>query len=137
VRHFGLSLVWQAVGGSVGGRADEVLALSSTREAEAAADTGAIGLLHGAGIATAPTAAFFDRQLKAGGGKAEPGVLATLGGYLSSHPDDGQRSALFKAASRPGTPALSQAQWQALRSMCAAPAKADQPSGGRPMRSRS
>lgn len=121
VRHFGLSLLWQALGGSIGGRAEELLALSSTREAEAGADAGAIDLLHGAGIATAPTAAFFDRQRKAAGGKTETGVLATLGGYLSSHPDDGQRSAQFKAANRAGaTPALGPAQWQALRSMCKA-----------------
>jgi Zn-dependent protease with chaperone function len=136
VRQLGLSLLLQSVGGNVASWADTLLMLSSTREAEATADDGAIALLRGAGIAAAPTADFFDRQLA----KARPAVakkdavkkadtmdeaadrLARLTDFTSSHPDSGSRSRLFKTASAGGavTPALSAAQWQALRSMCAA-----------------
>jgi Zn-dependent protease with chaperone function len=128
VRHFGLTLLAQGVGGDIGGRADEFLALASSREAEARADTGAIRLLKGAGIATAPTAAFFDRQLKAAGGAdSEKGVLATIGSYASSHPASGERSAAFKAANNGPVrgPALDAAQWQALRGVC--PVRSDTP----------
>jgi predicted Zn-dependent protease len=135
VRQLGLSLLLQSLGGDIGSGADTLLMLSASREAEAAADDGAVALLRRAGIATAPTADFFERQMGAGkaaapGKAADDRPLALLADITSSHPDSGSRSRLFKAAGRGQavTPALDAAQWQALRQMCAVgrdqPAKA-------------
>jgi Zn-dependent protease with chaperone function len=139
VRQLGLSLLLQSLGGNIGAGADSLLLLSASREAEAAADDGAVALLRGARIATAPTADFFDRQrgAKPPAGKAAPksaetdNRLAQLADITSSHPDSGSRSRLFKTAGRGQavTPALDAAQWQALRSMCAA--GRDQPASAR------
>ncbi|WP_156255464.1 M48 family metallopeptidase [Sandarakinorhabdus oryzae] len=145
VRQLGLSLLLQSVGGNIAGGADTLLMLSSSREAEAAADDGAIALLRGARVATAPTADFFDRQLgkerPKGKAPAKPSSdldkaaerLSRLADITASHPDSGSRSRLFKtaAAAGPVTPALAAAQWQALKGMCVAgrdkPAKVSAP----------
>lgn len=133
VRQLGLSLLLSSVGGNIASGADTLLMLSSSREAEAAADDGAITLLRGAGIAAAPTADFFDRQQpkasaapakprKADGLDAAADRLSRLADFAASHPDSGSRSRLFKSAGdgTAVTPALAAAQWQALKAMCAA-----------------
>uniref|UniRef100_UPI003342B708 M48 family metalloprotease n=1 Tax=Sandarakinorhabdus sp. TaxID=1916663 RepID=UPI003342B708 len=153
VRQLGLSLLLQSLGGNIGAGADTLLLLSSSREAEAAADDGAIDLLKAAKVATAPTADFFDRQTsKATPGKAVTTAkpqgkqaekqqdkqgdldaaaerLARLADFAASHPDDGSRSRLFKTAALSSgvTPALDAGQWQALRAMCAASRPQSQP----------
>ncbi|MEI6486636.1 MAG: M48 family metallopeptidase [Sphingomonadales bacterium] len=132
VRQLGLSLALQSLGGNIASGADTLLLLSHSREVEAAADDGAIGMLHAAHVATAPTADFFDRQEREdAAAKARPDKgeaadavskqLAKLADFTSSHPDNGSRSRRFKAAAVGAvTPALSPAEWQALRGMCAA-----------------
>ncbi|WP_017667227.1 M48 family metalloprotease [Sandarakinorhabdus sp. AAP62] len=140
VRQLGLSLLLQSLGGNLAGGADTLLLLSSSREAEAAADDGAIALLRGANLAIAPTADFFDRQQrqqrparapakKGQAAKKAPTQLeeaadrvSRLADFTASHPDSGSRSRLFKTAvtSASVTPALDAAQWQALRGICAA-----------------
>lgn len=106
-------LVGDVTGGTVVSLAGEQLLSSSyTREAEAGADLFAFGLLNDAGVSSAPMARFFDRI--AGEGWGMPEILA-------SHPASGGRAvgARANAAAQTGTtPVLSDADWQALRSVC-------------------
>lgn len=80
-----------------------------TREAEAAADDFALRLLAGASIGTAGFADFFDRI---------DGMDGDIPAYLSTHPDSALRAAQARASGTAGTPALSAADWQALRAIC-------------------
>ncbi|MGB7270558.1 MAG: M48 family metallopeptidase [Albidovulum sp.] len=92
--------------------ADHLLQTSYTREAEAAADIFALGLLNDARISSAGMAAFFDRIAALTDGMPE---------YLSSHPLSGGRAeaARNNAAGQNGhIPALTPADWQALRHIC-------------------
>ena len=85
--------------------------LSYSRAMEAEADDGAVHLLQHAGIGTAGFAAFFERMEKRSIGPKLP--------YLSTHPPDAERLAAVRAtATHGGTPALSAADWQALRHIC-------------------
>lgn len=119
VRQLGLSVVLGGFSGNAGGTLNGVLALSYGREAEAAADGVAIAQMRAAHISPADTAAFFERM----GGKGEAGRTAQAMTWLSSHPLSAERRQRFAAAVQPGgryRPALSPAQWQALRGSCAA-----------------
>ena len=106
-----LSLILGDVtGGAVVAFAGEYLMSASyTREAEAAADLFAHRMLERAGISSAGMAAFFDRI---------DGMDGDLPGYLSTHPASGGRAEAARAADGGGTPALSDADWQALRGIC-------------------
>lgn len=109
-----LSLILGDVtGGTVIAAAGEhVLQIAYTREAEAAADDFAYGLLNEAGISTAPMAGFFDRIAK---------MTDLLPEYLSSHPLSAGRAeaARMNAAAHTATaPVLNAAEWQALRGIC-------------------
>jgi predicted Zn-dependent protease len=119
VRHLGLQLlIALAIGGGSG--IGETLAqgggmlaaLAYTREDEAAADAIARDILVRAGIGTAGLARFFAR-LEA----KERHGLGQLGGYLSTHPPLTERRRLAEAGV-PAGPALSEAEWQALRTVC-------------------
>lgn len=106
-----LSLILGDVtGGAVVAFAGEYLMSASyTREAEAAADLFAHRMLERAGISSAGMAAFFDRI---------DGMDGDIPGYLSTHPASGGRAEAARAADGGGTPALSDADWQALRAIC-------------------
>jgi Zn-dependent protease with chaperone function len=122
VRQLGLSVVLGGFSGNAGGYLNGVLALSYGRDAEAAADGIAIAQLRTADISPADTAAFFDRV----GGKGEAGRAAQAMTWLSSHPLSADRAKRFSAAVQPRAsyrPALSDPQWRALRSSCAADRK--------------
>lgn len=119
VRQLGLSVVLGGFSGNAGGYLNGVLALSYGREAETAADGVAIAQMRTADISPADTAAFFERM----GGKGEAGRTVQAMTWLSSHPLSAERRKRFSAAVLPGAnyrPALSSAQWQALRGACAA-----------------
>lgn len=121
IRQLGLSAVLGGAGGNAGGYLNGVLALSYGREAEAAADGVAIDQMRRASISPAATSTFFERL----GGKQE-GAEARAMTWLSSHPLSTDRRRRFAAAVRPGggyRPALSQADWKALRASCAADPK--------------
>ena len=93
---------------------ERVLSASYTREAEAAADVFALDMLAAADVSAAGFADFFERMAA-----QERGL--TLPEYLASHPDMGRRldGARAFAQAQSGThPALSEAQWQALKSVC-------------------
>ena len=87
--------------------------LHYSRAMEAEADDGAVHLLEHAGIGTDGFAAFFERMEKRSVGPKLP--------YLSTHPPDTDRLAAVRAtATHSGRPALSTADWQALKSICGA-----------------
>lgn len=94
--------------------AEQVMNSAYTREAEAQADAFALDMLTAAGIDATGFAAFFDRL-----GQQE-GRLR-LPEYFSSHPaTDGRAQAARDVAAGQGatTPALSDADWAALRGIC-------------------
>jgi predicted Zn-dependent protease len=84
-----------------------------TRELESEADEGAVTMLDGAGIGSAGLARFFksiEQPEKRG---------LQLPEYLSSHPQTSKRiEAIERSAHRSSTPALSPAEWQALKGVC-------------------
>lgn len=85
--------------------------LHYSRAMEAEADDGAVHLLQHAGIGTDGFAAFFERMEKRSIGPKLP--------YLSSHPQDEDRLAAVRGtAAHGGRPALSSADWQALKAIC-------------------
>jgi Zn-dependent protease with chaperone function len=129
LRDFGISLL---IGGADGGQIAQTL-LSSRygRAAERAADAHAITALTRADISPADTAAFFDRL-----GKSEPTSRAgRLIGYVSTHPLSAERRQAFVAATRarpPYRPAMSAADWQALRTICGPPVPKRGTTGAKP-----
>lgn len=90
---------------------NHLMSAAYTREAEAAADEFALRLLAAAGVGTAGLADFFDRI---------DGMDGDMPGYLSTHPESAQRAARARqgAEGRPTSPALTDADWQALRAIC-------------------
>lgn len=124
IRHAGLSLAAQSLGGNVGGLADLAILLHRTRGAEADADAEAIRLMAGARVSPHGLARFFARLRSAEGSASEDdnsALLKRLADYAATHPsDESRRAAMADAASRSvaTSPAASPADWQALRSIC-------------------
>lgn len=124
IRHTGLSLAAQSLGGNVGGMADLAVLLQSTRGSEADADAEAIRLLAAARISPGGLERFFarlqadeDRHPK----RDQAGFLDRLADYTATHPSDSSRQAAMAEAARRSTgasPATSAADWQALRTIC-------------------
>lgn len=116
IRSFGLSLL---IGGADGGTvAQGLLASRYSRAAEREADSFAIAALRRAHVSPRDIAGFFDRM---GAGEADMGKAAQAMGYISSHPLSAERRARFAASTRASggyRPAMSAADWQALRSIC-------------------
>lgn len=102
-------------GGSVIGIiGDQLLQSSYTRKAEAAADAFALEMLQDAGINSAAFAGFFDKLAGLEKGFAPPE-------YLSSHPSSearAQRARDHAAGQKVTTPALTDAEWKALKGIC-------------------
>lgn len=117
IRSFGFSVL---VGGVDGGTvAQGLITTGYTRAAEGQADAFAVDALRRVQISPADTAAFFDRL--GASEKAMNKRAAAALGYLSSHPLSADRRALFAGDVRKGAayrPAMSAADWQAVRTMC-------------------
>ena len=92
--------------------AHSVVAIRQCGEAELEADVEAVKLLNGAGIDGAGLVDFFDR-LDANAGKLED-VLAVIG----THPATEERADYVRNNDAVDGPALTDAQWQALKSIC-------------------
>jgi Zn-dependent protease with chaperone function len=112
LRNLGLSAIASLLGiggGSV--NAPDLVSLSYSRSAEAAADEAAIRYLSAAGMSTDGLARFFARlqALEAKTGAAEAGWLAT-------HPPTAKRRQ--HVSGEAGVPALDLADWSALKSVC-------------------
>ncbi len=121
IRQFGLGLV---LGGSNKGvqYAQALLDARYSRSAESEADGYAIRALTANHISTRPTADFFARMsnLDQTGNK----TVDTAFSWLSSHPVSTERRDRFSAADKAiatPRPALSAADWAAVKAMCARP----------------
>ena len=100
---------------SVGGL---LLLLRYTREAERQADLRAFELLEKARISAKPLGAFFERMAKKEG-ESGIGKIAKAYEVLSTHPALGERARNAKSRpDYPTEPIMSDAEWQAMRSMC-------------------
>lgn len=118
----GTSEMLQNVGGVL-------LLLRNTRIAEREADQRGFELLQAARISAKPLGAFFERMDKKEGG-SELGKIAKAYEILSSHPalDERARHARNRP-DYPTEPIMSEAEWQAMRSMCKGPARGEPPKG--------
>ncbi len=113
VRAMGVGILVTLVTGDTSGllatASSVALAGAYSREDESAADAGAAELLARVGMEGQGLAAFF-RKLEA------PGLMPA---WLSTHPDPEMRARAMDALARPGAPALTESQWQALKAICA------------------
>jgi predicted Zn-dependent protease len=92
--------------------AASVVTSKFSRDDELEADASGIALLNAAGIDSRGLARFFDTM--AAEGNEIPGALE----FLSTHPTGENRQAQVANLQKEGTPALDDAQWQALRGVC-------------------
>jgi predicted Zn-dependent protease len=90
------------------------LAGTYSREDESAADLGALRLLEAAGIGSDGLALFFRRL------EIMEGRQGQLLAWLGTHPESGRRAAEIEARRLPSPrlPALSDADWQAVKKVC-------------------
>jgi Zn-dependent protease with chaperone function len=98
---------------SLAGVGHLALALSYSRDMEREADQHGIELLQKAGIRADGMSAFFE-VIRA---DVEKGIFSGLPEFLSTHPDLDARIAATKQPPT-GAPAMSDAEWQALRKVC-------------------
>lgn len=99
--------------GMVGIAGESLVSLSFSREAEHQADASAVGLLSEVGLGAAGAARFFARLAEE---ESDQPALLQL---LSTHPSHESRQRLFSDVPDPGVPALSAADWDALKDICA------------------
>lgn len=135
IRQMGLSVIMGGLDGNVGGTVNGLLSLAYTRSAESEADQYSIKALSDASISPLATANFFDwlseLESKATSKSADRGAaakdksarrdLGNLLSYISSHPPTANRQAQFEKSYLKGKayrPALTPAEWSALRNMC-------------------
>jgi Zn-dependent protease with chaperone function len=123
-RDLGIGMLLDLVvgGGTGAGQQAVVLAgqasdLTYSRDAELQADARGQTLLHAAGLSSLGMAPFFDRMARADGA----GRLGEAVEFMNSHPDSGRRGRMARAGARPGQSALTVREWQAVKSVCAAP----------------
>ena len=98
--------------GLFGGIGASLLSLSYSRDAEVEADRVALVLLGDTGIGARGLAAFFKRLAE--GGPKLPAALQ----LLSTHPSHEARARLFEGAMGAQGPAMSAADWAALKEIC-------------------
>jgi len=115
VRQYGTdALTSMMFGGSSLASVSEALMLTSySREAEQDADDRAFETLQRGGLSTRGMADFFAR-LK----KREDKTGLALPAFLSTHPDSGDRSRRARLHDMGGRSIISDAQWNALKSIC-------------------
>lgn len=114
VRQLGVFLLVEVLtgGSSLGGFGGTAVALNYSRDFEREADEFALSLMARAGLDARPVAAFFERLAK-----KEGGYFAQALDYFGTHPASAGRAAAF-AASSGGGPAMSQAEFEALKKIC-------------------
>lgn len=116
IRELGIGALIRLFAGDIGANAEQLVALSYTRDNESEADADAIATLRRAGISTVPTARLFARLAKEGG--EGTGLDAE---FLNSHPLSGGRARRFAAAAskaQPARPILTPAEFATLKAMC-------------------
>ncbi|MFO1171372.1 MAG: M48 family metallopeptidase [Hyphomicrobiaceae bacterium] len=111
-------LVFTGSSGTIGNFGQQMLELNYSRNAESRADDQAVRLLKAAQISPVPLSEFFDRLSKEMG---ETDDASTASKLFSTHPPSPDRAKLFKEAATYDTvPALTPAEWSALKAICAA-----------------
>ncbi len=104
IRAIGLVGLLQALsGGTPGQLAGEALVMRQSRDAERAADTGALALLNHAEISPAGLADFFKRLIARHDKEPKTGpdqILDTLSGFLATHPGHAERLSAIEAAAQ-------------------------------------
>lgn len=120
-RSLGLGLVLDAVvgGGSGAGQQAVLLASSFTeqrysRTLEREADERAFDLLGANQISSLGMAEFFERMAD----KTTPDEVNQAAEWFATHPDSARRAGAARARAKVGSPALSAAEWAAVRRMC-------------------
>jgi Zn-dependent protease with chaperone function len=110
-------LVFTGSSGTLGNFGTQMLELNYTRAAEREADEHGLRILREAKISPLPLAEFFDRLAKELG---EPSETSTASELFSTHPPSPERAELAKAAATyETTPAMTPADWTALKAICA------------------
>ncbi|WP_293856839.1 M48 family metallopeptidase [Sphingomonas sp. SCN 67-18] len=120
LRQTGLSVLMLGTGGDAGGYFNALVSATYSRDAESKADGFSIGALKAANISPRPTAAFFNRLA---GEEKVLGKAATALSYVASHPLSQDRERRFAGSATAGQhyrPALSEADWTALKQICSA-----------------
>ena len=120
LRQMGISMIFNFMmgdfGGTLGGQLGSVILSSSySREAESQADATGIEVLQAAGVRPTGLAAFFRRL------QDEGAELPSAFQILSTHPSFAQRIKDLEKVEDKGAPAMSEADWQALRKICVLP----------------
>jgi hypothetical protein len=113
LRELGIGALIRMFAGNLGANAEQLVALSYTRQNEAEADADAIAMLKRAGISPKPTAALFRRLAK-----ESPQFSAQ---FLQSHPQSAKRAEDFAASFDPKAaykPALDRDSADALFNLC-------------------
>lgn len=128
VRVIGFSAILQFVttgqSGTLANIGIAVAALSYGRNAEREADKHALDMMRAAGVAHRPFAGFFRKISKSDGGSdadktKKKSPTFTLPDVLNSHPAPEERiRRIEEIADYPSTPALTPAQWTALKAIC-------------------
>lgn len=116
IRELGIGALIRLFAGDVGLNAQQLVALSYTRDNEAEADGDAIAMLRRANISPKPTGDLFLKLANEEG--EEPGFT---GEFLQSHPLSRKRAERFAAAAQKGVSyrhALSDRDFHALKLMC-------------------
>lgn len=127
LRQMGLAVVLGGIDGNSGALVNNMLAMSYSRDSEAEADAHSMQVLGQAYISPVGTASFFDRLSRLDGSAGSVNQNADITSYLSSHPLSGSRKAAFEKSIVKGKnykPALTSAEWNALKSMCTQDRKA-------------
>jgi len=95
-----------------------LLELRYSREAEHQADAHALRILKNANISPRPFSGFFKRLLKGGSSDGKSDASVNMG-IFSTHPPTPERAQMAAdAATYPGKPALTDAEWKALKAIC-------------------
>jgi Zn-dependent protease with chaperone function len=125
IRALGLSTLIRAIAGDVGNIANEAILLNGSRNAERAADAGALNLLRAANISPNGLADFFKRMAakdaKRKAASDTDTLIDRLGSFAATHPGDAERISAIEAAGNAGSatsPATSDDDWKKIRSIC-------------------
>lgn len=115
LRQFGLSILLSGANTTVGDTMFGLAAMGYSRDAEREADEYSRDRMAESRISPLGAAKFFERLGSDSESEGNPVI-----GWVSSHPDPSERATAYRAAARGKTfePVLSEAEFEALKSMC-------------------